>query len=106
MPIDDNDLQFIANEVSKDFCFFKNKRVFLTGGTGFFGKWILESFIYLNKVKKLNIKVLILSRSPEKFCEDYPQFSNHDFFSFIKGDIRDFSNVSENYDLIIHAATD
>ena len=31
----------------------RNRQIFITGGTGFFGSWILESFIFI--IKKLNI---------------------------------------------------
>ena len=27
----------------------RNRQIFITGGTGFFGSWILESFIFINK---------------------------------------------------------
>jgi len=106
MSVDIDDLTLIADKLSEDFEFYKNKKIFLTGGTGFFGKWLLESFIYLNDVHKLNISVTILSRSPKKFTEDYPHFDNHENFVFIQGDVRSFSDISEAYDLIIHAATD
>ena len=35
---------------------FKNTQIFITGGTGFFGTWILESFIWANKELNLNTK--------------------------------------------------
>lgn len=106
MSVDIDDLTLIADKLSEDFEFYKNQKIFLTGGTGFFGKWLLESFIYLNDVHKLNISVTILSRSPQRFTEDYPHFDNHENFTFIQGDVRIFSDVSEYYDLVIHAATD
>jgi len=106
MAIDIQDLEIIALKLGTDFDFYKNKNIFLTGGTGFFGKWLLGSFIYLNDIHNLNISVTILSRSPEKFKQDYPHFTNHENFAFIQGDIRSFSECDEQYDLIIHAATD
>ena len=38
-------------------------RLFLTGGTGFFGKWLLESILWMNRELDHPIKVLVLSRS-------------------------------------------
>ena len=61
MNIDISDLELIAHHLEADYSSFKNKKIFLTGGTGFFGKWLLETFIYLNKNKGLNISVSILS---------------------------------------------
>tara|TARA_R110001583_G_scaffold25592_5_gene92377 strand:- start:737 stop:1771 length:1035 start_codon:yes stop_codon:yes gene_type:complete len=106
MSVDIEDLNLIANKLAKDFLFFKNKRIFLTGGTGFFGKWLLETFLFLNTQHNLNISVSILSRSPEKFKESYPHISSHERFVYIKGDVKSFQDNTEYYDLIIHAATD
>jgi nucleoside-diphosphate-sugar epimerase len=106
MLVDIEDLNLIANKLAKDFFFFKNKKIFLTGGTGFFGKWLLETFLYLNIHHDLNISVSILSRSPDKFKGLYPHISSHENFAYIKGDIKNFQDDTESYDLIIHAATD
>ena len=106
MKVDITDLKLIAKHLKKDHVFYKNKNIFLTGGTGFFGKWLLESFIYLNDIHNLNISVTILSRSPQRFTEGFPNLANHENFTFVKGDVRTFSTLSEEFDLIIHAATD
>ena len=104
--VDIDDLTLIADKLSKDFTFYRNKKIFVTGGTGFFGKWLLESFIFLNNNHALNVTLTILSRSPEIFAKDYPHLANHDHFTFIQGDVRDLSDINTRYDLIIHAATD
>lgn len=106
MLVDIEDLNLIANKLARDFAFFKNKKIFLTGGTGFFGKWILEAFLFLNNQHSLNISVSILSRTPDKFKMLHPHIVEHDNFFFIKGDIKNFQDHTECYDLIIHAATD
>jgi nucleoside-diphosphate-sugar epimerase len=81
------------------------KTILLTGGTGFFGKWILESFIYANSTLQLNAKIFVLSRNPDLFLNKYPHFKN-EALHFITGDIKDFQFPKEPIDFIIHAATD
>ena len=53
LPIED--LEHIFQNTIDVWESFRGKSIFLTGGTGFFGKWLMESFIYLNEKLDLNI---------------------------------------------------
>lgn len=106
MAVDIKDLTLIADNLAEDLSFYRDKKIFLTGGTGFFGKWLLESFIFLNSNHDLNVTLTILSRSPHKFSVAYPHLANYKYFTFIQGDVSDFPDMAEDFDLIIHAATD
>ena len=44
-----------------------NSRIFLTGGTGFFGCWLLRSLMHAIRHYGINIDVTILSRDPDAF---------------------------------------
>ena len=82
----------------------KGRRLLLTGGTGFFGKWILGFLNYANLVKGLGLRIEVLSRDPERFLSEFPEF-NHELIGFIQGDVRTFSAQGE-VDFVIHAATE
>ena len=71
-------------------------RILITGGTGFFGKWILGFLTYANREKQLNLKIFALSRKPHP---DTP------FIKYILGDVRTFS-FHQKVDFVIHAATE
>ena len=80
-----------------------NLKLLVIGGTGFFGKSILDSFVR-GKLKKFKIsELIILSRSTDKFQINYPEFvlSN---IKYINGDIAEVNSIPEA-DIIIHAAT-
>jgi len=84
--------------------FLKNQRLFITGGTGFFGKWILGFLNYANTHHSLNLEIYVLSRNPENFLLDFPQF-NTPLIKFVRGDIRNFE-LDIKVDFVIHAATE
>ena len=84
----------------------QDKRIFLSGGTGFFGKWLLNSFLYFNKAFALNATITVLSRDPQAFLFHYPEFKDEPALVFIQGDVRDFKFPSGKFDFIIHAATE
>ena len=102
----DNDLAYIFSKTEFLLNKLDGKTVVITGGTGFIGKWILEYFLYLVRNKFTNVKVIILSRDPDFFLNQYPHF-RFPHFQFIQGEIISFDyNKLPHADVIIHAATD
>ncbi len=102
----EEDLEYILNHTKDIWDHFRNKTTFITGGTGFFGKWFLETFSYANNKLNLNCKIIVLSRNPQKFFEEFPYIKNNPIFKFIKGDVKDFDFPKDTIDYIIHAATE
>jgi UDP-glucuronate decarboxylase len=85
---------------------FRGQRIFVTGATGFFGKWLLETLLYANLRLDLNCRITVLSRNPEYFNGHYPHLSDPAIVSFVTGDVRDFSFPDGHFKYVIHAATD
>ncbi len=79
--------------------------LFLTGGTGFFGRWLLEAIAKANQDLACDIRVTVLSRDPGQFLRDAPWFRQR-WLSWIVGDVRDFSFPKGEFGYLIHAATD
>jgi dTDP-glucose 4,6-dehydratase len=105
LPVED--LEHIYQNTQDIWESFREKSIFLTGGTGFFGKWLLETFIYLNEKLDLNAKITTLTRNPESFLNDLPFYNDYkNTVSFVKGDILTYDfNLEEKFHFIIHAAT-
>ena len=77
------------------------KKILLTGGTGFFGKSILDM---LRRGNLSGYEFTILSRDPEKFLRNFPEFSGLPQVKFISGDVRTFE-VSGSFEAMILGAT-
>lgn len=80
-----------------------NKKIFITGGTGSFGK----AFVNLT-LKKFNPKkIVIYSRDESKQWDMQQEYRNSKKIEFIIGDIRDYKNLNNSMremDLVVHAA--
>jgi len=75
--------------------------IFLTGGTGFFGKSILSM---LRRGYGPELKFTVLSRDPGNFLACNPEFKGLPQVKFIVGDVRDFQFPDRSFDYIFHAA--
>jgi len=80
------------------------QRLFITGGTGFVGKWLLGTLIFANEVLDLDCNITVLSRNPEAFLTDWPLIDGR--ITWLSGDVCTLDISSKPYDVIIHAATD
>ncbi|MFM2196935.1 MAG: hypothetical protein RLZZ505_367 [Verrucomicrobiota bacterium] len=105
-PLPIEDLEHILRHTITLWEEARGKSFFITGGTGFFGMWLLESFIHCNDSLNLGATATVLSRDPSAFSEKAPHLARRSDLTFIKGDIRDFQFPKQKYDYLLHAATE
>lgn len=81
--------------------FFEGKNLLITGGTGSFGKQVIDSLV-LSNIKSITI----FSRDETK-QEEVRNFYNSDKLKFVLGDVRDKSSIKgalNDIDFVFHAA--
>ena len=98
-----SDLTHMASSLEDVIPHIRDSRIFITGGTGFFGKWLLEAILFLNEKQCTNFEVVVLTRDPEKFKTKHPHFANR-AIEYITGDIKNFDFPSGEFHYCIHAA--
>lgn len=82
----------------------RGQQLFITGGTGFVGCWLLESLLWANQKLGLNAQAIVLTRDPIAFRRRAPQLANAREISLHRGDIETFEYPSSQAAYVIHAA--
>ena len=83
-------------------------KLLVTGGTGFFGRALLRSWLR-DEVCGVSVpEVTIVTRSPNSFVERYPEFSSKSWLTLHKSNILDYESlpVDDFFTHILHAATE
>lgn len=105
-PLPKGDLDFILRRTPDLWNELRNQRIFLTGGTGFFGGWLLESLLAANSANALGVQITVLTRNPEAFRRSRPHSALHPAVTLCSGDVRDFAFPPGEFRHVIHAATE
>jgi dTDP-glucose 4,6-dehydratase len=84
----------------------RGERVFITGGTGFFGCWLLESLLWAQDRLGLGVEAVVLTRDPDTFRARAPHLARHPGLTMLAGDVRSYPFPDGTFSHIIHAATD
>jgi nucleoside-diphosphate-sugar epimerase len=84
---------------------FSGGRIFITGGTGFIGTWLLESLHWANRRVHCDVAATVLSRNPAAFGRRFPHLAGAAEIRFVAGDVRQPQDLA-GCDAVIHAATD
>jgi nucleoside-diphosphate-sugar epimerase len=104
-PLPIADLELVFNHTHELWNRVRGKRIFLSGGTGFFGIWLLETLVHCNRALDLNISATVLCREPQRVCARYPNIARESCIHFVRGDIRNFEFPPEEHEFVIHAAS-
>lgn len=103
-PLPENDLEGILKQTRPLWDEARGRSIFLTGCTGFFGAWLLESLALCNRTLNLNVSATVLSRDPEAFAGRMPHLVGEPCIHLLKGDIRNFRFPEQHFDYVIHGA--
>lgn len=84
----------------------RGARVFVTGGSGFFGRWMVESLLAADRSYGLNSRVTLLTRSPQRLVRDAPHVGASPAVTLLAGDVRSFACPEQRFSHVLHMATE
>ena len=91
-------------QVTADGDGLRGKSIFITGGTGFLGSWLVETLLHENRVKGLGLRITALSRNPQQFLATYPHLARDGALALHQGDVASFNFPPGQFGLAVHAA--
>ncbi len=98
------DLEEVAAAAAGAFKALRGARLFVTGGTGFFGRWLLETLAFAAWKERLEVMATVLTRDPGRARARFAHLLEPPRFSFVAGDVRTFSWPGRSFTHVIHAA--
>jgi dTDP-glucose 4,6-dehydratase len=83
----------------------RRARILLTGGTGFFGGWLLESLLFAEERMSLGVRVTVVTRDPAGFRASRPRIAGHAALHVVEGDVLTLEPLEGRFTHVLHAAT-
>lgn len=106
-PVERSELVPLAEALpASDWEALAGQHLFVAGGTGFLGCWLLELLLHANDRFRLGLRLTVLSRQPDRFRTKAPHLATHSAVTLLAGDIRDAISLAVRCDFVIHAAAD
>lgn len=105
-PLPQSDLAHVLSHTSSLWSEARGARFFITGGTGFFGCWLLESFLHANRALDLGMKVTVLTRNTAKFRDNAPHLAAAPELELLAGDMATLEPSTARFDYAFHVATE
>lgn len=103
----EEDLELVLKAVGPLFNRLKNQNLFITGGTGIIGKWLLEALLFADMEMGLNLSITMLTRNPDRFVGQVPYLADDKRISIVVGDVSSFHlSTAKKFSHVIHGATD
>ena len=84
----------------------RGERIFVTGGTGFVGTWLLEAIAHANDQLGVGCKLVVLTRDPDTFASRSPHLTGRGDLTLHRGDVRNFELPPSEFGFVIHGATE
>jgi nucleoside-diphosphate-sugar epimerase len=82
------------------------ERILITGATGFFGCWLLETFAWANQRLDLNARAVAVARHPQALAQKAPHLARDKSIALYATDVRRDAFPQDAFSHVIHAATE
>lgn len=105
-PLPNDDLGAVVAEARESFVALRGARIFVTGGTGFFGHWLLEALLQANRELALGARATVLTRDANAFAAASPWIADDAAITLLQGDVCGFEFPPGGFTHLVHAATD
>jgi UDP-glucuronate decarboxylase len=104
-PLPADDLALVLDKAHDALLTLRGAKLFITGGSGFFGRWLLESLLLADKALDLKLSITVLTRQTERFAAENRHLFSTDTIQLWQGDVRTFPFPAGKFSHVIHAAT-
>ena len=98
------DLAEVVAMAEGDLRQLESVRLFVTGGTGFVGTWLVEALLAADRRLGLRLGITLLTRSAASYRQRCPHVAEDGRVALVEGDVRTFRTPG-HHDLVVHAAT-
>ena len=105
-PLPVRDLDHVLEHTEGLWEDLRGERVFVTGGTGFFGGWMVETLLHADAKLGLGVKAVLLTRDPDRFRGAAPHVVAHPAVTTHRGNIRDLAIQGGAFSHVLHLATE
>lgn len=104
--IDSRDLEHFLEKTRSFWETLGGKRFFVTGGSGFVGRWLLETILYANARMDLSLSVGTMTRDANAFRASIPHLVNDSALMIYQGGFPFLQDLNGEFDFVVHAAAD
>lgn len=105
-PLPERDLDHVLENTRGIWEDLRGGRLFVTGATAFFGRWMVESFLKANDDLGLGAKATVLTRDPVRFAEAAPHVARHAAVTLHPGDVKSFDFPESECTHVLQMATE
>jgi len=81
----------------------RGRNVFISGASGFFGSWLLETLLFSADRLQLGTKVWALTRDVDRFRSRLPHLAGHPAMELVGGGVEQFVFSKEKMAYVIHS---
>jgi len=102
-PLPLQDLEHVVSEVGSLWKILSGKRVLFTGASGFFGSWMLETFLHAGTTLDLPFRALALTRNTKRFSEHLPHIACDPRVEIMESDAATMPDPNGPVDYLVHS---